>query len=199
MKYRHYFHFVTLNHCLATAVLVVLFASAACRKEEEGPKYNFTADELQWLPYENVGFQPFYMKDETGYIHHLNLHNEMMRDMRYFDPSTGNAQLYYKENYVHIHFGRHGCTGIFRKDIHGLELSFYGQGKYAQVFSDYELKNPIDSVNVHGRIFYNVLVAELDTTIVDPDVDIELWKIYVAKGLGVVGADYRNGQYYVME
>lgn len=172
-----------------------LLAWAGCRKEDERPNYDLTADDLQWLPYETVGFQPFYMRDETGYVHRLNLHYEETRDF-YGADENQRPEQFYERRFVAIHLGRHGTGCFLKRGRGGFELGIYDHAVYGFAFDNATLQNPEDSMVIHGRTFNNVVTTELDSLTVNSQ---EMWKVYVSKGKGIVGAEYRNGKYYVME
>ena len=54
----------------------------------------------------------------------------------------------------------------------------------------------MDSARIHGTWFYNVGIALSDTTMYPAQT---CWRFYHNKELGLIGADFRGGHWYVLE
>lgn len=158
----------------------------------------FTADEFRWMPYDTASVQE-YFTDELGNVHELRLthrnviHEDIGSDM-YNNRAV--AELTLDSHLMIIDLYKEPDDGFF----------YHGPGRQLHCIINFadaefeELNIPtsgiLDSVTVGSTYYEGVLVWESDTVW---NTNTQCWKIWYAKGKGLIRANFRNGRYYEIQ
>lgn len=190
---------------LSIAIAVVFFS---CNKVTECPSYPY--DYLEWLPYDNGGQATF----KSGSASQTYVFNDVFQTKQYTIgrneacnceafahaysavDSTGNIQLRcssekqtirYNFAFEFQHYGTHANYYVPR-NIDRFTFSIKNDGTI-------ENATRHDSVMIGNQRYDNVLVIEIDTIFVS---ETQIYKLYLAKGYGVVRYDYRSHESFVL-
>ncbi|MBO7496922.1 MAG: hypothetical protein J6T98_10240 [Salinivirgaceae bacterium] len=191
---------------LLPAVLVLCFIG--CHKVTECPSYS--EDHLEWLPYDNGGQTTFssggssqtYVFDDVFMTKQYTIGRTEACNCEAFAhaysavDSTGNIQLRCSSEKQKIRY-----KFAFEFQHYGMMANYYVPRNIDRftfsIKNDGTVENATwkESEMIGGRMFDNVIVVEIDTIFVNTT---SIYKLYLAKGYGVVRYDYRSGQSFVI-
>ena len=190
---------------LLPAALVLCFIG--CHKVTECPSY--PNDYREWLPYEansqasfvSDGAQQAYVFDDVFQTQHYTIGRTEACNCEAFAhaysavDSTGNIQL--------------RCSSEKQKIRYNFAFEFQHYGMLANYYVPrnidrftFSIKNDgtiehaklLESETIGGREYSNVIVVEIDTIFVSAT---QIYKLYLAKGYGVVRYDFRSGESFI--
>ena len=194
-----------MKRLLPLALIVCFFS---CNKVTECPSYPY--DYLEWLPYNNgaqttftsKGAQQTYVFDDVFQTKQYTIGNTEACNCEAFAhansavDSTSNIQLRCSSEKQTIRF-----KFAYEFQHYGMLSNYYVPRSIDRftfsIKKDGTVENAIkcDSVMIGGRRFDNVIIAEIDTLLINTT---SIYKLYLAKGYGVIRYDYRSGQSFIV-
>ena len=191
---------------LLPVALVLLFVG--CHKVTECPAY--PDGHLEWLPYNRGGEATFtsngasqtYKFDDVFATQHYSIGRTEACNCEAFAhaysavDSTGNIQLRCSSEKQKIRY-----NFAFEFQHYGMLANYYvprNIDRFAfSIKNDGTIENATwsDSETIGGHQYNDVIIVEIDTIFVNTT---SIYKLYLAKGFGVVRYDFHSGQSFVI-
>jgi hypothetical protein len=187
-----------MKHLLAnTLVYAMALLLSACGKEPLLTDWDLSEDDKLWIPYSGTGFQSGKnFRDETGYVHHLNLLWEATAEDKF---GSRNETIFADRDVEYLCFGRNDIcmmTMIKKETGFDLDLSFTPNVLRQIRLDNTDLFTTVDTINLWGNEFYDVFVFENN---ISASWSGPCARVYMQKGAGIIAVEYRDGRYYVLE